>query len=144
MSAYWGPRLWYLLHTYSVKIDLTADNRALWGNFLKVSLAVMNCPKCQSHFSEALRSLNLKVITKAQLVEWFYNLHNEINQTNIKPLFTAEEWLTEKIKPVDKERIEVVINELTAHFLQNERTTHLNAGSTRIWRSLAVRFLVQL
>jgi hypothetical protein len=144
MSAYWGPRLWYLLHTYSVKIDLTADNRALWGNFLKVSLAVMNCPKCQSHFSEALRSLNLKVITKAQLIEWFYNLHNEINQTNIKPLFTAEEWLTEKIKPVDKERIEVVINELTAHFLQNERTTHLNAGSTRIWRSLAVRFLVQL
>jgi len=144
MSAYWGPRLWYLLHTYSVKIDLTADNRALWGNFLKVSLAVMNCPKCQSHFSEALRSLNLKVITKAQLIEWFYNLHNEINQTNIKPLFTAEEWLTEKIKPVDKERIEVVINELTAHFLQNERTTHLNAGSTRIWRSLAVRFLIQL
>jgi len=144
MSAYWGPRLWYLLHTYSVKIDLTADNRALWGNFLKVSLAVMNCPKCQSHFSEALRSLNLKVITKAQLVEWFYNLHNEINQTNIKPLFTAEEWLTEKIKPVDKERIELVINELTAHFLQNERTTHLNAGSTRIWRSLAVRFLIQL
>jgi len=144
MSAYWGPRLWYLLHTYSVKIDLTADNRALWGNFLKVSLAVMNCPKCQSHFSEALRSLNLKVITKAQLVEWFYNLHNEINQTNIKPLFTAEEWLTEKIKPVDKEQIELVINELTAHFLQNERTTHLNAGSTRIWRSLAVRFLIQL
>jgi len=144
MSAYWGPRLWYLLHTYSVKIDLTADNRALWGNFLKVSLAVMNCPKCQSHFSEALRSLNLKVITKAQLIEWFYNLHNEINQTNIKPLFTAEEWLTEKIKPVDKEQIELVINELTAHFLQNERTTHLNAGSTRIWRSLAVRFLVQL
>lgn len=144
MSAYWGPRLWYLLHTYSVKIDLTADNRALWGNFLKVSLAVMNCPKCQSHFSEALRSLNLKVITKAQLIEWFYNLHNEINQTNIKPLFTAEEWLTEKIKPVDKERIELVINELTAHFLQNERTTHLNAGSTRIWRSLAVRFLIQL
>ena len=144
MSAYWGPRLWYLLHTYSVKIDLTADNRALWGNFLKVSLAVMNCPKCQSHFSETLRSLNLKVITKAQLVEWFYNLHNEINQTNIKPLFTAEEWLTEKAKPVDKERLEVVINELTAHFLQNERTTHLNAGSSRIWRSLAVRFLVQL
>ena len=144
MSAYWGPRLWYLLHTYSVKIDLTADNRALWGNFLKASLAVMNCPKCQSHFSGELRDLNLKVITKVQLEEWFYNLHNEINQTNIRPLFRIEEWATEKAKPVDKERLAVVINELTAHFLQNERTTHLNAGSSRIWRSLAVRFLVQL
>ena len=144
MSAYWGPRLWYLLHTYSVKIDLTADNRALWGNFLKASLAVMNCPKCQSHFSGELRDLNLKVITKVQLEEWFYNLHNEINQTNIRPLFRIEEWATEKAKPVDKERLAVVINELTAHFLQNERTTHLNAGSTRIWRNLAKRFIVQL
>ena len=144
MSAYWGPRLWYLLHTYSVKIDLTVDNRALWGNFLKASLAVMNCPKCQSHFSGELRDLNLKVITKVQLEEWFYNLHNEINQTNIRPLFRIEEWATEKAKPVDKERLAVVINELTAHFLQNERTTHLNAGSTRIWRNLAKRFIVQL
>jgi hypothetical protein len=144
MSAYWGPRLWYLLHTFSVKIELIVDNRALWGNFLKVSLAVMNCPKCQSHFSEALRGLNLKVITKAELEEWFYNLHNEINQTNIKPLFSAEEWAAEKAKPTDKERLAVVINELSAHFLQNERTTHLNAGSSRIWRILANRFTVQL
>ncbi len=144
MSAYWGPRLWYLLHTYSVKVELTVDNRALWGNFFKVSLAVMNCPKCQSHFSEALRGLNLRVITKTELEEWFYNLHNEINQTNIKALFTADEWAAEKAKPVDKEQLAKVINELSAHFLQNERTTHLNAGSSRIWRSLAKRFIVQL
>jgi len=144
MSAYWGPRLWYLLHTFSIKIELTVDNRALWGNFLKVSLAVMNCPKCQSHFSEALRGLNLKVITKVELEEWFYNLHNEINQTNIKPLFSVEEWNAEKAKPVDKERLTLVINELSAHFLQNERTTHLHAGSSRIWRILAMRFIVQL
>ena len=144
MSAYWGPRLWYLLHTFSVKVDLTVDNRALWGNFLKACLAVMNCPKCQSHFSGELRGLNMKVITKAELEEWFYALHNEINQTNIKPLFSREEWAAEKAKPVDKERLAVVINELSAHFLQNEQTTHLNAGSSRIWRRLAVRFLVQL
>jgi len=144
MSFYWGPRLWYLLHTFSVKVELTVDNQILWGNFLKVSLAVMNCPKCQSHFSEALRGLNLKVITKAELEEWFYNLHNEINQTNIKPLFSVEEWAAEKAKPVDKERLTLVINELSAHFLQNERTTHLNAGSSRIWRILAMRFIVQL
>ena len=55
-----------------------------------------------------------------------------------------EEWIAEKAKPVDKERLAVVINELSAHFLQNERTTHLNAGSSRIWRSLAMRFIVQL
>ena len=144
MSAYWGPRLWYLLHTFSVKVELTVDNRSLWGNFLKASLAVMNCPKCQSHFSEALRGLNLKVITKAELEEWFYKLHNEINQTNIKPLFSVEDWAAEKAKPVDKERLALVINELSAHFLQNERTTHLHAGSSRIWRILAMRFIVQL
>lgn len=144
MSAYWGPRLWYLLHTFSVKVELSLDNRLLWGRFLKASLAVMNCPKCQSHFSEELRGLNLKTITKTQLEEWFYNLHNEVNETNIKPLFSAEQWAAEKAKPVEKERLAVVINELTAHFLQNERSTHLNAGSSRVWRSLALRFLIQV
>jgi hypothetical protein len=104
----------------------------------------MNCPKCQSHFSEALRGLNLRIITKVELEEWFYNLHNEINQTNIKSLFTVEQWTTEKTKPVNKEHLAVIMNELTAHFLQNERTTHLNAGSSRIWRSLANRFFVQV
>ena len=114
------------------------------GKFFKSLSSVMNCPKCQSHFSGELRGLNLKVITKAEFEEWFYALHNEINQTNIKPLFSVEDWTAEKAKPVDKERLAVVINELSAHFLQNEQTTHLNAGSSRIWRRLAVRFLVQL
>ena len=78
------------------------------------------------------------------MIEWLYTLHNEINQTNIKPLFSVEEWLTEKAKPVDKERLAIVINELSAYFLQNEQTTHLNAGSSRIWRRLALRFVLQI
>lgn len=144
MSAYWGPRLWYLLHTYSVKIELTPDNRNLWGHFLKASLAVMNCPKCQSHFSDELRSHNLKTITKPELEEWFYTLHNEINQTNLKPVFSADEWSAEKAKSVDKARLSETIAELSAHFLQNEQTTHLNAGASLIWRRLAQRLLIQL
>lgn len=144
MSAYWGPRLWYLLHTFSVKIELTADNRNLWGHFLKASLAVMNCPKCQSHFSEELRSHNLKKMTKDELVDWFYTLHNEINHTNLKPHFSAEEWSAEKEKSVDKIRLSDTIAELAAHFLQNEQLTHLNAGASLIWRRLAQRLLIQL
>jgi hypothetical protein len=144
MSAYWGPRLWYLLHTYSVKITLTEDNRNLWGHFLKASLAVMNCPKCQSHFSEELRSHNLKIMTKDDLAEWFYILHNEINHTNLKPEFSAEDWSAEKGKPVDKARLSDTIAELSAHFLQNEQITHLNAGASLIWRRLAQRLLIQL
>ena len=133
-----------MLHTYSVKIDLTPDNRNLWGHFLKASLAVMNCPKCQSHFSDELRSHNLKTITKPELEEWFYTLHNEINQTNLKPVFSADEWSAEKAKSVDKARLSETIAELSAHFLQNEQTTHLNAGASLIWRRLAQRLLIQL
>jgi len=144
MSAYWGPRLWYLLHTYSIKIDLTPDNRNLWGHFLKASLAVMNCPKCQSHFSEELRSHNLKTMSKDDLIEWLYTLHNEINQTNLKPIFSPEEWSAEKAKPVDKPRLIETIAELSAHFLQNEQITHLNAGASLIWRRLAQRLFIQL
>ena len=144
MSAYWGPRLWYLLHTYSVKIALTEDNRNLWRHFIKASLAVMNCPKCQSHFSDELRGLNLKTIAKDEFVEWFYMLHNEINRTNLKPEFSAEDWAAEKEKSIDKSRLSDTIAELTAHFLQNEQITHLNAGASLTWRRLAQRLLIQL
>jgi len=144
MSAYWGPRLWYLLHTYSVKIDLTVDNRNLWTQFLKASLAVMNCPKCQSHFSRELMGLNMKTISRSDLEEWFYRLHNTVNEENGKPLFSEEEWSAEKVKSVNKEKLTGAIHELSAHFLKNEQTTHLNAGSSRIWRGLATRFLIQL
>lgn len=144
MSAYWGPRLWYLLHTYSVKIELTTDNRNLWAQFLKVSLAVMNCPKCQSHFSKELMKHNMKTISRNDFEEWFYNLHNAINEENGKLRFSEEEWSAVKQTPVDKEKIVTVIHELSAHFLKNEQMTHLNAGSGRIWRGLATRFLIQL
>jgi hypothetical protein len=104
----------------------------------------MNCPKCQSHFLEELRSHNLKTITKLELEEWFYTLHNEINQTNLKPQFSAEEWLAEKANPGDKVRLSDTLAELSAHFLQNEQITHLNAGASMIWRRLAQRLLIQL
>ena len=144
MSAYWGPRLWYLLHTYSVKVDLTTDNRHLWAQFLKASLAVMNCPKCQSHFSRELMTLNIKTISRDELQEWFFQLHNSVNQENGKPVFPDSEWLAFKQLPIDKEQLITTINELSAHFLKNEQMTHLNAGSGRIWRGIATRFLIQL
>jgi hypothetical protein len=87
---------------------------------------------------------NIKTISRNDLEEWFYNLHNAINVENGKPVFLAEEWSVVKQIPVDKEKIVTVIHELSAHFLKNEQMTHLNAGSGRIWRGLATRFLIQL
>jgi hypothetical protein len=89
-------------------------------------------------------TLNIKTISRNDLEEWFFQLHNSVNQENGKPVFSAEEWLEVKQTPVDKEKIVTVIHELSAHFLKNEQMTHLNAGSGRIWRGLATRFLIQL
>jgi hypothetical protein len=86
----------------------------------------------------------MKTISRNDLEDWFYQLHNAINEENGKPLFSEEEWLAEKALPVDKEKLATTINELSAHFLKNEQMTHLNAGSGRIWRGLASRFLIQL
>jgi len=83
-------------------------------------------------------------MSKDDLIEWLYTLHNEINQTNLKPIFSAEEWSAEKAKPVDKPRLIETIAELSAHFLQNEQITHLNAGASLIWRRLAQRLFIQL
>ena len=144
MSDYWGPRLWYLLHTFSIKLPLTPDSRHLWGHFLKACLANMNCRKCQIHFAEELRSHNMATISKEELENWFYQLHNDINRDNLKPLFTEEEWKSFKSQPFNKEKIVTIVDELSAYFLKNEQLTHLNAGSSRVWRGLAARMIIGL
>jgi len=144
MSDYWGPRMWYLLHTFSVKMPLTTDNRHLWGHFLKACLANMNCRKCQIHFSEELRSRNIAIISKEELETWFFQLHNDINRDNLKPIFTEEEWTAFKSQPFNKEKIVMIVDELSAYFLKNEQLTHLNAGSSRVWRGLASRMIIGL
>jgi Erv1 / Alr family len=144
MSDYWGPRLWYLLHTFSIRMPLTVDNRHLWGHFLKACLANMNCRKCQIHFSEELRSRNIGIISKEELETWFFQLHNDINRDNLKPIFTEEEWTAFKSQPFNKEKIVTTVDELSAYFLKNEQVTHLNAGSSRIWRGLALRMIIGL
>ena len=144
MADYWGPRMWYLLHTFSLKVPLSTDNRLLWGHFLKACVANMNCRKCQIHFSEELRGLNMNVISKEELETWFYRLHNEINRENLKAIFTEEQWTAFKAQPFSKEKLLVAVDELSAYFLKNEQTTHLNAGSGRIWRGYAARMIIQM
>ena len=144
MAEYWGPRLWYLLHTFSLKVPMTTDNRLLWGHFLKASLATMNCRKCQIHFSEELGTLNMNIISKAELEIWFYRLHNEINRENLKPIYTEEEWEIYKSQPFSKEKLLATVDELSAYFLKNEQMTHLNAGSGRIWKGYATRLIIQM
>lgn len=104
----------------------------------------MNCRKCQIHFADELRGLNMNTISKTELETWFYNLHNNINLENMKPLFSEEQWIEFKSQPFNKEKLLGIVDELSAFFLKNEQTTHLNAGNSRIWRGYAHRLIIQM
>jgi len=86
----------------------------------------------------------MSIISKTELETWFYKVHNDINRENMKPIFTEEEWLGFKSQPFSKEKLLATVDELSAYFLKNEQTTHMNAGNSRIWRGYASRMIIQM
>jgi len=148
--VYWGPRLWYVFHVFSANIDLNKENRALWGHFLRSSIASMNCNVCQAHFSKAVGDLHIPSLSSREDLElWFWERHNEVNQRNQINVYAKTDLVVYKIRDAEQRKIIRVqllekINDLSINFLNNEHAQRTIPGTTKIWKSQAIRFLAQL
>lgn len=141
---FWGPRLWKIFHSFSANILLTSENRLTWRQFLRASLAAMNCSVCQSHFSVALRDLPILAIKKEELELWFFEKHNSVNFLTKKPGFLQEDLSSYKLTEKLKVELDELINQLSEQFLMNEHRLLTPAGTSKIWKMMAIRFSAQL
>jgi len=96
-KAYWGPRLWRMLHLLAEVSDRN-DLYLLWPAFLKQTAAVMPCAACRHHLATYLRThaiirFRSKTPVTGPAVRQkvradLFTLHNDVNTRLGKPAAT--------------------------------------------------------
>lgn len=89
----WGPILWSILHSLAEKYNKVVsilykkEEELYWTNLIKLTETILPCKDCRNHYKDYLskKKINLKEPDFVRL--FFYNLHNDINLRNNKPLF---------------------------------------------------------
>ena len=93
--AYWGPRLWYLIHkiTYNYPLNADFETQQLYMNYFYITKFIIPCPACALHFktSMTLKSLQNNLSNRQQVIEWFRVQHNDVNTLNNKRIYTGFE-----------------------------------------------------
>jgi len=130
-TAEWGPLFWKLLHGLSIhagiqkNINLQDDERRTWIHIVTKLQFCIPCTICSGHYSEYLGTHSVTELKTIQYAEfgswirnWFWKLHNIINEGNDKPIFpesdleptykyinTKETWRA--LEPVMKKAIQL-------------------------------------
>ncbi|RZD40371.1 MAG: hypothetical protein CXT73_06615 [Methanobacteriota archaeon] len=91
----WSIPTWYLLHGLAEKINVEFFNREREKilNFIQIICNGLPCPVCQKHAMGYLKKENFiyKVKTKEDLIDFFFSMHNWVNERLKKKIFKKEE-----------------------------------------------------
>lgn len=100
-TADWGPILWHILHGLAERAGSAAipmDEVREWPKLIQATGQMLPCDKCRAHFSAFTNSHPLTQFSnvpysqiKTSAKTWFWELHNQVNQDNNKPLFAYED-----------------------------------------------------
>ena len=96
----WGPILWKIFHGLANKHGnlvspiFIRDEAIAWPRFMHQIAYILPCKECREHYNEYININNpaiLKSLTpdaqSAWVKDFFFNLHNQVNVRNDKPLF---------------------------------------------------------
>ena len=106
-SAEWGPIIWNILHGLAEKAQraaLPADELREWSRLIKATSEMLPCDICRNHMTHYMKvhpftEVNYSIL-KTTVKTWFFNLHNEINEGNERPIFPYDD-LYEKYGRMD-------------------------------------------
>ena len=97
----WGPLVWWILHAFAEKAGrqtspiLQGDEMRAWPLFVKELPGALPCPFCRDHLQAYLKQNPFVLPSdsfewKTYLPQYFYALHESVNQRLGKPRFPYE------------------------------------------------------
>ncbi len=107
-SAEWGPLLWTILHGIAERSGAAvtplfrSDERRQLTSLFHAVAKMIPCPSCKEHYTEYLKEhpvdKTLKDIPYEEIRpyvrRWFWELHNWVNESYGKPIFSLEDVAT--------------------------------------------------
>ena len=71
----------------------SAEEQAGIRAFYESLQVVIPCPICREHYKQALVAMPLRLQSRAELIEWVYEIHNYINEQLGKPSLSWEGFI---------------------------------------------------
>ena len=93
----WGPQAWTFLHTINFNYPENPTNRDKhnYFNFFYSLKHVLPCETCKKHYEENSTDLENNLDNRDELVKWLIDIHNNVNKTNNKKIYTYDEVYNE-------------------------------------------------
>lgn len=90
----WGSAVWFFFHTLAFKVKESEFPRIKSEllNHIYSICTHLPCPICSDHAKLYLKGINFNAIqTKTQLIDFFFQFHNTVNQRKNYPSFPRED-----------------------------------------------------
>lgn len=100
----WGPIIWRILHGLANKYGslmsplYSKEEELFWGKLILEVEFILPCKDCRKHYKEYLLKNPISAFKKLPanlrkdwIKKFFWNLHNEINIRNEKPIFEYDQ-----------------------------------------------------
>ena len=91
-TKYWGPKVWYLLHSYSINNNskIHDNKKHNYYIFYTSLIYLLPCNECSRHYTNILYDINVleeHKITRKYMKIWVFNTHNLVNGILDKPQY---------------------------------------------------------
>jgi hypothetical protein len=91
----WGPLYWYVIHTTALNYPNNPSDfhKTAYKNFFESFANVLPCKKCREHYQTHISRYPISpFLDNNQLLnKWVIDLHNMVNQSLGKPLYTYQQ-----------------------------------------------------
>ena len=136
----WGPFMWFILHIISFNYpeNPTPFDKQSYRDFFNSLKHVIPCKECKKHYTKNIQEhpITPHLDNKKHLIEWLIKIHNLVNISLNKKIYTTEEVLKtyETLEPINPFAIQSVditnkINETFNNNISNrERFQKKNKG----------------
>lgn len=91
----WGKHFWFVMHTvaYTYPEQPTYTDKKNANDFFTSLGGLLPCETCRDHYYEHLRvkPITTSLDSRADLMNWVYEIHNSVNRSIGKPVISKEE-----------------------------------------------------
>jgi hypothetical protein len=103
----WGPHGWKFIHyiTLGYPSNPTNKDKQMYYDFFMNLANVIPCSVCESHFKEHLKITPLDddaLSSKENLMAWGITMHNHVNASNSKKIYSVKDALRAIIENDDR------------------------------------------
>lgn len=90
---YWGAAGWHFLHAIALSYpdNPTDSDKAEYRTFFEALVSVLPCPACSNHYRGNMLKYPIRLDNNLELFRWTVDMHNEVNISKKKRVYTYEE-----------------------------------------------------